>query len=158
MEASGGTVDFYKDNNRELRIDLSVDTISVEKLKELSDIVHKTYNEFFGFGARIVKCELTVNKRAYHAIRLLHDVRVIMDNGDFVPVYEGEIHDLLFKIKQGGFTQDGVLSREYFEIYDEFFQKALESYQRSKLPDGDRKEERYQFLKEINTRVILYGT
>ena len=96
-----------------------------------------------------------MNKHAMHLIRLFMMGIDILEKGEIRTHRPEEDLEILRRIRDGGYMENSVLNRDFYEIVSEYEQRFEEAEKRSSLPDFPDMEAVGRFVEKINRRVVL---
>lgn len=140
----------------EIFIDGSFTHCPLRHFNDLSNTLHSVVRDYDKIGKRNhKKDDYHLNKHAMHLIRLFMMGIDILEKGEIRTHRPEEDLEILRRIRDGGYMENSVLNRDFYEIVSEYEQRFEEAEKRSSLPDFPDMEAVGRFVEKINRRVVL---
>lgn len=98
-----------------------------------------------------------LNKHAMHLIRLFMMAIDILEKEE-IRTYRGEEHELLMKIRTGGYQKaDGTFREEFYELLTDYEKRLHRAAEETSLPKEPDYEKVQEFVMSVNERVVKGG-
>ena len=115
--------------------------------------IERDYNKLGKRNGNAIKAG-KLEKHAMHLVRLYHMVFDILERKQII-TYREEDHELLMKIRNGGFNKDEhTLSDEFFQMGDELEQRLEYDKKNTDLPKNPDYKRIEDFVISVNERIV----
>lgn len=139
----GGRMRLYIDKaiteglDTEIFVDASYDRLPLREYNSLIETLRNVIRDYDKIGHRNHKKDDNhLNKHAMHLIRLLMMAIDILEKHEIITCRQDDL-PLLMKIREGGYMLDNsTMSREFFEILDQYERRFQEAAKNTSLPDN----------------------
>lgn len=156
-----GSVRLYMDKavnpelEEEIFMDISLKHYPLRDYRNMQSEFGNILKDYEKLGKRNKKKDDDhLNKHAMHLIRLFMMAIDILEKGE-INTWRGNEHDLLMKIRDGGFQkEDGRFRDEFFGLLDDYEKKLSYAAENTMLPAAPDAERVEAFVMNVNERVI----
>ena len=142
-----------KNTNEGLKVDVgAMNDISLEDFYGMNNEITNVIRTYYKNSARNEKAMAhnKINKHAMHLLRLFMMAIDLLKDGEIITYREKE-HDLLMDIRNGKYmNSDGMMNKDFWDIYEEYEAKFGEAKNNTKLPDHPDYKKIEEFRYETN--------
>ena len=155
--AAEGNMRLYIDNavteglDTEIFVDASYNHLPLREYNSLIETLRNVVRDYDKVGHRNHKKDDNhLNKHAMHLIRLLMTGTDILERHEIITCRQDDL-PLLMKIREGGFLQaDSTLSKDYFDVLDQYERRFREAAKHTTLPDEPDMAKISAFVERVN--------
>lgn len=139
----------------ELFINANLQNVPLRDFKELWQSISNILKEYGSAERRSTpKDNPHLNKAALHAARAYMTGIDILEKGDII-TYRAEEHDLLMKIRSGGFQRsDNTFDSSFTDLLTSLRKRMKYAYDNTSLPDKPNQDQIQDFIMSVNEQVI----
>lgn len=156
-----GSIKIYIDDsvNPEFETEIFMDTnlkhYPLRDYKNLWSEMSNIVKDYDKLGKRNKKKDDNhLNKHAMHLVRLFMMAIDILERGE-INTYREKEHDLLLKIRGGGFQkEDGTFSEEFYGIVSDYEKRLSYAAENTDLPDEPDMRVVQEFVMSVNEKVV----
>lgn len=156
-----GSVRLYTDTaeqddlDTEIFLDAELHHLPLRNYTEMVNTMNSVIRDYDRIGKRNHKKDDNhLNKHAMHLVRLFMMGIDILEKAEIRTHRPEEDLKLLRSIRNGDYMKDGVLTKEFYEIVEDYERRFAEAEKRSALPDNPDMDAIGAFVEEINRRSI----
>ena len=158
---AGGSMRLFIDKavteglDTEIFVDARYDHLPLRDYNSLIETLRNVVRDYDKVGHRYhKKDDNRLNKHAMHLVRLLMMAIDILEKHEIITCRQDDL-PLLMKIREGSFMQqDSTMSKEFFEILDQYERRFQESARSTTLPDTPDMDKVGAFVEGINRRSL----
>lgn len=135
----------------EIFVDAAYTHLPLREYNSLIETLRNVVRDYNKVGHRDHKKDDNhLNKHAMHLIRLLMTGIDILEKHEIITCRQDDL-PLLMKIREGGFMQaDSTLSKDYFDVLDQYERRFREAAKRTTLPDEPDMARIAAFVEHVN--------
>lgn len=128
----------------------SFDRMPLTKYTDIYNTMKAVCSDYDKIGARNDKKDAYhLNKHAMHLVRLLSMGRETLKTGRIKTYRDGEEHELLMKIRDGYFYENGLFKDEFYNLVKKLREEFKEAEKSSALPDRPDSDLTENFLVKV---------
>ena len=140
----------------EIFLTASFDAYPLRQYNALMNTLNSVVRDYNKLGKRNhKKDERHLNKHSMHLIRLFMMGIDILKKEEIRTHRPAEDLKLLTAIRDGAYMKDGVMTREFYEVLEDYEKRFEEAEKNSRLPDGPDMAQIEVFVERVNRKALM---